>query len=196
MADEEEPQCKVEYLDLPEGAEPEETNWIRRAGKAKVTYPNGHIFEGTFDAERIKQGFGTYIWMAPGSEEDETPVEKARYEGNYKDGLKHGVGKMVFPNGNTYEGEWFENKMQGEGTYTYKQAGDIYSGSWFADKKHGPGTYEFGADSSVITGEWVEGQVTTGQWVLKNAAVYEGEFKLGRPFGAGKFSFESGLVQT
>lgn len=46
MADEEEPQCKVEYLDLPEGAEPEETNWIRRAGKAKVTYPNGHIFEG------------------------------------------------------------------------------------------------------------------------------------------------------
>lgn len=86
--------------------------------------------------------------------------------------------------------------MQGEGTYTYKQAGDIYSGSWFADKKHGPGTYEFGADSSVITGEWVEGQVTTGQWVLKNAAVYEGEFKLGRPFGAGKFSFESGLVQT
>jgi hypothetical protein len=49
--------------------------------------------------------------MAPGSEEDETPVEKARYEGNYKDGLKHGVGKMVFPGGNTYEGEWFENKV-------------------------------------------------------------------------------------
>jgi antitoxin component YwqK of YwqJK toxin-antitoxin module len=49
--------------------------------------------------------------MGPGSEEDETPVEKARYEGNYKDGLKHGVGKMVFPNGNVYEGEWFENKV-------------------------------------------------------------------------------------
>lgn len=49
--------------------------------------------------------------MAPGGEEDETPVEKARYEGDYKDGLKHGVGKMVFPNGNIYEGEWFENKV-------------------------------------------------------------------------------------
>jgi hypothetical protein len=46
MGDEEEPQCKVEYLDLAEGAEPEETNWIRRAGRCKVTYPNGHIFEG------------------------------------------------------------------------------------------------------------------------------------------------------
>ena len=112
MADEEEPQCKVEYLDIAEGAEPEETNWIRRAGKCRVTYPNGHVFEGTFDAERIKQGFGSYIWMGPGSEEDETPVEKARYDGDYKNGLKHGVGKMVFPNGNVYEGEWFENKVR------------------------------------------------------------------------------------
>ena len=49
--------------------------------------------------------------MAPGSEDDETPVEKARYEGNYKDGMKHGAGKMVFPNGDIYEGEWIENKV-------------------------------------------------------------------------------------
>jgi len=50
--------------------------------------------------------------MAAGSEEDETPVEKARYEGNYKDGLKHGFGKMKFPNGDLYEGEWVENKVR------------------------------------------------------------------------------------
>lgn len=41
----EEPQCKVEYTDLPDGAV-EETNWIKRAGKCKVTYPAGDIFEG------------------------------------------------------------------------------------------------------------------------------------------------------
>lgn len=45
MADEEEAQCRVEYTDLPDGAT-EETNWIKRAGKAKVTYVNGHVFEG------------------------------------------------------------------------------------------------------------------------------------------------------
>lgn len=44
MADDE-PQCKVEYIDLPEGAT-EETNWIKRAGKCRVVYPNGHTFEG------------------------------------------------------------------------------------------------------------------------------------------------------
>lgn len=60
----------------------------------------------------MKQGAGVYVWMAAGGEEDETPVEKARYEGNYKDGLKHGVGKMVYPNGDVYEGEWYENKVR------------------------------------------------------------------------------------
>ena len=85
--------------------------------------------------------------------------------------------------------------MHGEGTYTYKASGDIYSGSWEGNKKHGQGTYEFGADSSIMTGNWVEGQVVTGSWTLKGAAVYDGEFKLGRPYGAGKFSFASGLGQ-
>ena len=49
--------------------------------------------------------------MKPGSEDDETPVEKARYEGNFKNGLKTGYGKMIFPSGDIYEGEWFENKV-------------------------------------------------------------------------------------
>ena len=66
---------------------------------------------GTFDDEKIKQGFGTYVWMGPTSEEDETPVEKARYEGNYLNGQRSGFGKMNFPNGDIYEGEWAEDKV-------------------------------------------------------------------------------------
>jgi len=86
--------------------------------------------------------------------------------------------------------------MQGEGTYTYKKTGDIYSGYWYSDKKNGQGTYEYGKDKSMMTGVWENGQIVSGTWTLKGAAVYEGNFKLGRPFGPGKFSFESGLVQS
>jgi hypothetical protein len=87
--------------------------------------------------------------------------------------------------------------MQGEGTYTYKKTGDIYSGSWFAGKKHGKGRYQFAADSSLMEGTWENGQVLSGSWVLKDCATYSGEFKLGRPFGAGKFEFNtSGLTHT
>ena len=69
------------------------------------------IWSGTFDAERIKQGFGVYVWMGAGTEDDETPVEKARYEGLYLNGMKTGLGKMVYPNGDIFEGEFFENKV-------------------------------------------------------------------------------------
>lgn len=192
MGDEEGPQCKVVYTDVdPE----EETNWIKRAGKARVTYVNGDTFAGTFDAEKNKQGEGVYVWMKPGEEEG-TTVEKARYEGMFKDNLKHGVGAMIYPNKDVYAGEWFENKMQGEGSYTYSKTQDVYSGTWVDGKKQGKGRYEFTADRSVLVGHWEAGQLTTGKWELKGAAVYDGEFKLGKPFGPGQFTFESGLVQT
>lgn len=143
----------------------------------------------------MKQGYGVYQWMGPASEEDETPTEKARYEGEYKDGLKHGRGSMRYPNGDLYEGEWVDNKPHGDGSYTYKKAGDIYSGNWVDGLKHGQGTYEFGADSSLMVGQWEGGQLKQGQWVLRGAAVYEGSFTLGRPFGPGTYSFQSGLEQ-
>lgn len=44
----------------------------------------------------------------------------ATYEGNYTDGKKAGTGKMTYPNGDIYTGEWKDNMMDGEGTYVYK----------------------------------------------------------------------------
>ena len=85
--------------------------------------------------------------------------------------------------------------MHGEGSYTYKKTGDIYSGSWVENLKHGEGRYEFGSDSSILVGTWERGQITIGVWELKQYANYVGEFKLGRPYGPGKFVFENGIVQ-
>lgn len=197
MADDDAPQCKVTYTDREE---PEETNWISRAGDAEVTYANGCTFKGTFDSEKVKQGKGVYVWMGPGAEEDSVE-EKARYEGDYKNGLRHGVGKFVYPNKDVYEGEFNENKMHGEGTYTYNSTAkggnaDIYSGGFVDGKKSGEGRYEFGADQSMFVGTWDNGEMTTGQWELKGAGVYSGDFKLSRPFGEGKFDFSSGLSQA
>jgi hypothetical protein len=44
--DEEEVAHKVQYLDVPEGEEPLETNWIVRAGRALVMYPDASTYEG------------------------------------------------------------------------------------------------------------------------------------------------------
>jgi hypothetical protein len=193
MADDDEAGCKVEYLDTADGS-PEESNWIVRAGKARVTYVNSNTFEGNFDAERVKQGEGVFTWMKAG-EEDDSFVEKAKYSGNYKDGFRSGFGKMVYPNGDIYEGEWTENLMQGEGSYTYKKTNDIYSGTWAGNKKNGEGRYEFGSDSSVLIGNWINGEIGTGTWELIGAGRYEGDFKRGRPFGEGRFDFTNGICQ-
>ena len=42
----------VKYLD----GEEEESVWISRAGKAEVTYPNGHTYVGEFNENRSATG--------------------------------------------------------------------------------------------------------------------------------------------
>ena len=61
------------------------------------------IIIGTFDAERIKQGQGSYVWMGAADGDDEATVQKAKYEGVYKDGSRNGLGRMEYPGGDSYE---------------------------------------------------------------------------------------------
>ena len=45
-------------------------------------------------------------------------------------------------------------------------------------------------------GIWERGQIVKGTWNLADAVVFTGDFKLGRPYGAGKLNFTgSGLTQ-
>lgn len=51
--DDDEQRCRVIYLDVTDG-DGEEDYWIKRAGRVKVEYPNGHTFEGkVFDDDRL-----------------------------------------------------------------------------------------------------------------------------------------------
>ena len=57
MADDEEtPQTSYEYLD----GEQETTTWLSRAGKCRVTYPNGAVYEGQFNDLKQKHGLGKF----------------------------------------------------------------------------------------------------------------------------------------
>jgi hypothetical protein len=85
--------------------------------------------------------------------------------------------------------------MHGEGTYIYNKSGDIYSGTWAFNLKNGNGRYEFGSDSSILVGVWKNGQIGKGTWEFTGAGRYEGEFKLGRPIGEGRFEFVNGISQ-
>lgn len=40
--------------------------------------------------------------------------------------------------GDTYKGEFFEGKIQGQGTYTQNN-GNVYIGGWMENQRHGHG---------------------------------------------------------
>ncbi|TAH19856.1 MAG: hypothetical protein EAZ08_07265 [Cytophagales bacterium] len=59
-----------------------------------------------------------------------------RYEGNWKQGTKHGRGVCYYTNGDKYEGQWLENQLNGEGKMTAKD-GTVKNGLWEKGKFKG-----------------------------------------------------------
>ena len=79
------------------------------------------------------------------------------YIGDLKDGKRHGNGKYIYPNGDTYEGEWNCSIREGEGTFTYKDDSHTYVGNFLANVFHGWGTLH------IIGGEKYEGEWSNGK---------------------------------
>ena len=52
------------------------------------------------------------------------------------------TGSIAYGSGATYVGEWLDDRMHGEGTYTWPD-GATYVGEWRDDKRHGKGTHAF-----------------------------------------------------
>ena len=49
------------------------------------------------------------------------------YEGEWKDGMREGIGTQIWADGSKYVGEWNLNKANGKGIL-YHSDGDIYEG--------------------------------------------------------------------
>ena len=70
------------------------------------------------------------------SEDDKNEVKtinienEGRYIGEIKNGLRHGKGKMIYNNGNIYEGNWLNDLFDGKGNYLHKKYGQNISGDW------------------------------------------------------------------
>lgn len=74
------------------------------------------------------------------------------YEGEFKDGIKHGLGKKTFHDLSIYLGQWCDNSKSGFGNYTWHD-GTSYMGGWKDDRYHG-----FGVKS------WSDGDKYEGGW--------------------------------
>ena len=92
-------------------------------------------------------------------------------------------------NGDVYEGEWVNDKQEGQGTMTYKQLGNVYDGEWKDGQRNGKGKMTY-------KGLWEFDDQVDGCYTLiriaendKDHDVYEGEWKNGKKHGKGKMKY-------
>ena len=101
-----------------------------------------------------------------GCEEDRPKLEKLMtvltvrrkkwgYEGQLDEqGQKHGIGKMTWPNGDVYDGQWKLDKRHGFGVAKFADLGE-YVGEFKDDLKHGKGKFKWGGDDRYYyDGQW------------------------------------------
>ncbi len=72
-------------------------------------------------------GFGTFIWPSG-----------ARYDGDFKKGIRHGAGSYMFADGALYVGEYLQGVRHGKGTFVWASK-KKYVGEWRHGRQNGYG---------------------------------------------------------
>eukprot|EP00057_Strongylocentrotus_purpuratus_P008627 XP_011663101.1 PREDICTED: MORN repeat-containing protein 1 isoform X2 [Strongylocentrotus purpuratus] len=98
------------------------------------------------------------------------------YEGEWKEGKKHGHGKLLMSDGSFYEGEFINGEIEGHGYRKWATTQNTYSGQFYNGELHGHGVMTYGPGGS-YEGEWQHNR-RQGHGVLKlsDGTHYEGSF--------------------
>jgi hypothetical protein len=176
---------------------------VRKIGQSKLgsTFmDNTAQNTGNYMNEVVEQMYnqlGPYDYtMAKNTVYDETVIMKgwrtlesgAKYNGEWdaNNGLRHGKGTQIWPDGSRYDGYWRNDRANGPGRLIHAD-GDVYQGDWEDDKAHGWGQYMH-LDGSTYEGYWqYDKQHGQGKEKWPDGAEYEGEYQDGKKHGYGRF---------
>ena len=142
------------------------------------------------------------------------------YDGEWRNGKRHGYGKSLFENDfkkEKYEGEWRDDKKHGKGCLEFiindtQTSSYIYKGMFAYDVCDGYGEIKYRCGfiyngewkngkrvgqgtcyhtSMSFTGEWVDSDPAYGTYTIKRG-VYIGEMKKYKQHGYGKMTYSDG----
>ncbi|GMF13602.1 unnamed protein product [Phytophthora lilii] len=117
--------------------------WMTTRAVNEVSNPEDATPLERYDGEwanDCQQGFGRHVWLvsplssgftirnAPNNSHD-----KNWYEGEFHEGLRHGLGVFFYANGARYEGEWKANVKDGYGLFFYED-GRVFVGLFRQDR--------------------------------------------------------------
>ena len=102
-----------------------------------------------------------------------------------------GVGRVVWANGDEFEGTLDKGKRQGQGRFSWSN-GQRYEGGWEDDRPQGRGSMRF-PDGNQYVGQLVDGTPQgAGRMDYASGDSYAGEFAQGVPHGRGTYTWKNG----
>jgi hypothetical protein len=122
---------------------------------------------------------------------EHTYEDGSRYEGEWQDEKRQGQGVWTRPDGTVYAGEWKNDKPDGQGTLT-RPDGLKYTGGWREGKRSGHGIWSHPGGAS-YSGDWLEGKKHgQGTNISSDGKKYVGSFNAGHRDGIGSIVYADG----
>lgn len=120
------------------------------------------------------------------------PTTEARYEGEFKENKKEGVGRIWWSNGDRYLGDWKKDTKDGFGVMMWEN-GDRYDGNWKNDLRDGPTAKYTYANGGIFLGGYLNDERHgEGAFVWPDGDRFEGTWKSGGRTGAGVLILKDG----
>lgn len=106
-----------------------------------------------------------------------------------------GIGRMVFSDGQVYEGFIMAGLREGKGVNVWPN-GQVYTGSWHHNSRSGRGTHRW-PDGRTVTGPWLNGHLH-GRVFFRwpDGATYDGDTVKGQKEGRGIHTWKDGRVYS
>lgn len=110
-------------------------------------------------------------------------TSNGRFEGEFKNGMRTGIGKQTNNNGSSYEGEFLDGDFNGQGTYRWAN-GRQYKGQFVKNRSHGFGVQTF--SNGTYKGYFKDDKPNgVGVRIYSPNNKYEGQWKNGLFHGIG-----------
>ena len=101
---------------------------------------------------------------------------------------------MYYPNGDKYEGDFINNKAEGNGKYIMKD-GIYYIGQFKNYLRNGKGIMYYPNGKIMYEGDYVNDKKEgNGKYILKDGSYYIGQFKNDLRNGRGLFYYSNGEI--